>query len=100
METVTTKEGDYSLETIKSNLNNNSLSMAISIPLIEEEVAIGAILLLTTRDSVSSVSAENVEIAADELSSYLKMKRLTPEREEFANTLIALNKVSSVINSS
>ncbi|WP_414469730.1 GAF domain-containing protein [Methanobacterium sp. ACI-7] len=100
METITTKAGDYSLEAIKSNLNDNSLSMAISIPLIEEEKARGAILLLTTRDSVSSVSVENVEIAADELSSYLKIQRLTHEREEFANTLIAMNKVSSVINSS
>ncbi|HML06280.1 MAG TPA: GAF domain-containing protein, partial [Methanobacterium sp.] len=96
----TAKEGDYYLETIKSNLNDNSISMAISIPIIDEENARGAILLLTALNYISSVSIENVEIAADELSSYLKMQRLTLEREEFANTLIAMNNVSSIINSS
>ncbi len=100
METITAKEGDYYLEAIKSNLNDNSLSMAISIPIIDEEKASGAILILTTLNSISSVSIENVEIAADELSTYLKMQRLTHEREEFANTLIAMNNVSSIINSS
>lgn len=99
METTTAKDGDYYLETIKSNLNDTSLSMAISVPIIDEEHAKGAILLLTTINSVSSVSIENVEIAADELSGYLKMQRLTHEREEFANTLIAMNNVSSIINS-
>lgn len=100
METITSKEGDYYLERVKSNLNDSSLSMAFSIPIINEENAIGTILLLTTLESVSSISVENVEIAADELSSYLKMQKLTREREEFANTLIAMNKVSTIINSS
>ena len=100
METVTSKERNYYLETIKSNLNDNSIYMALSIPIIDEESAIGAILLLTSLKTVSSVSVENVEIAADELSGYLKMQKLTHEREEFANTLIAMNKVSNIINSS
>lgn len=100
METVTAKEGNYYLETIKSNLNDISLSMAISVPIINEEHGIGAILLLSTLKSVSSVSIENVEIAADELSGYIKMQRLTQEREEFVNTLIAMNKISSIISSS
>jgi hypothetical protein len=100
METITAKEGDYYLETIKSRINDILLSMAISVPIIDEEGARGAILLLTPLKSVSSVSVENVEIAADELSAYLKMHRLTREREEFANTLIAMNNVSSIINSS
>lgn len=100
LETITAKEGDYYLETIKSRINDMSLSMAISVPIIDEEGARGAILLLTNLTSVSSVSVENVEIAADELSAYLKMHRLTREREEFANTLIAMNNVSSIINSS
>lgn len=100
LETVTAKEGDYYLEAVKSNLNDTSLSMAIAIPIINEEDAIGAILLLSTSKSVSSVSIENVEIAADELSGYLKMQRLTHEREEFVNTLIAMNKISSIISSS
>lgn len=100
LETITAKEGNYYLETIKSRINDMSLSMAISVPIIDEEGARGAILLLTNLTSVSSVSVENVEIAADELSAYLKMHRLTREREEFANTLIAMNNVSSIINSS
>jgi len=100
METVTKKNGDYCLETIKSNLNDTSLSIAISVPIINEEHAVGAILLLSTLKSVSSASIENVEIAADELSGYLKMQRLTNEREEFVNTLIAMNKISSIISSS
>lgn len=100
METLTAKEGDYYLEAIKTHINDKSLSMAISIPIIDEEGARGALLLLTRLKSVSSVSIENVEIAADELSAYLKMHRLTLEREEFANTLVAMNNVSGIINSS
>lgn len=100
METVTAKEGDYYLETIKSNLNDASLSMATSIPIINEENSGGAILLLSTLKSVSSVSIENMEIATDELSGYLRMQKMTSEREEFVNTLIAMNKISSIISSS
>jgi transcriptional regulator with GAF, ATPase, and Fis domain len=100
METMTAKEGNYYLETIKSNLKDVLLSMAISAPIINEEHVLGTILLLSTLKSVSSVSIENVEIAADELSGYLKMQRLTHEREEFVNTLITMNKISSIISSS
>lgn len=99
LETKSAGEGDYYLETIKSNMEDISLSLMMSIPIIDEDVAIGSILLLTTLSSVSSVSIENVEMAADELSGYLKMQRLSAEKEEFANTLLAMNRISTVLNS-
>ncbi|AEG17308.1 GAF domain-containing protein [Methanobacterium paludis] len=99
LETETAGDGDYYLETVKSELGDNSIAMMVSVPIIDEDSAMGAILLLTTSKHVSSVSIENVEMAADELSGYFKMQRLRNEKEEFVNTLIAMNKVSGVINS-
>jgi hypothetical protein len=99
LETKSAGQGDYYLENIKSILEDTSLSLMLSIPIIDEDSAIGSILLLTTFGSVSSVSIENVEMAADELSGYLKMQRLTSEKEEFANTLLAMNRISTVLNS-
>ncbi|SCG84873.1 GAF domain-containing protein [Methanobacterium congolense] len=99
LETISAVEGDE-FETMKSEFGDESLEMMISIPLIHEDTSLGAILLLTTSSSLSSVNLEDVEMAADELSSYLKMKALGLEKEEFVNTLVALNKVSGVVNSS
>lgn len=99
METKSAGNGDFYLENVKSILEDTSLSLMLSIPIIDEDSAIGSILLLTTLTSVSTVSIENVEIASDELSGYLKMQRLTSEKEEFANTLLAMNRVSTVLNS-
>jgi hypothetical protein len=99
METRSAGEGNYYLETVKSVLEDASISLMLSIPIISEDAAIGSILMLTTLPSVSSVSIENVEIAADELSGYLKMQRLSAEKEEFTNTLLAMNRISNVLNS-
>lgn len=102
LETISARDGDYYLETIKSELGDTSLDMMLSVPIIDEEAAIGVILLLTSLTSVSSVSSvniENVEMAADELAGYLKMQRLSSEKEEFANTLLAMNRISGIINS-
>ena len=99
LETISAVKGDE-FETMKSEFGDESLEMMISIPLIHEDTSLGAILLLTTSSSLSSVNLEDVEMAADELSSYLKMKALGLEKEEFVNTLMALNKVSGVVNSS
>jgi GAF domain-containing protein len=99
LETTSAGEGNYYLETVKSMLEDASISLMLSIPIIDEDSAIGSILLLTTLTSVSSVSIENVEMAADELSGYLKMQRLSAEKEEFANTLLAMNRISTVLNS-
>ncbi len=102
MDTLETKSAgnrEFYLENVKSILEDMSISLMLSIPIIDEDSAIGSILLLTTLNSVSSVSIENVEMAADELSGYLKMQRLTSEKEEFANTLLAMNQISTVLNS-
>ncbi|MGB9980476.1 GAF domain-containing protein [Methanobacterium sp.] len=99
LETKSAGNGDFYLENVKSLLEDTSLSLMLSIPIIDEDSAIGSILLLTTLTSVSSVNIENVEMAADELSGYLKMQRLTSEKEEFANTLLAMNRISTVLNS-
>ncbi len=98
-ETMSAGEGDYYLETVKSKMEDISLSLMLSIPIIDEDAAVGSILLLTTLTSVSSINIENVEMAADELSGYLKMQRLSAEKEEFTNTLLAMNRISNVLNS-
>ncbi len=97
-ETISAGEGDYYLETVKSKMEDMSLSLMLSIPIIDEDAAVGSILLLTTLTSISSVNIENVEMAADELAGYLKMQRLSAEKEEFANTLLAMNRISNVLN--
>lgn len=99
LETKSAGEGNHYLENIRSTLGDISLSLMLSIPIIDEDTAIGSIFLLTTLTSVSSVNIENVEMAADELSGYLKMQRLTSEKEEFTNTLLAMNRISTVLNS-
>jgi hypothetical protein len=99
METKSAVNEDFYLENVKSILEDDSISLMLSIPIIDEDTAIGSIFLLTTLNSVSSVSIESVEMASDELSGYLKMQRLTSEKEEFANTLLAMNRISNVLNS-
>ncbi len=99
LETLSAVNGDFNFETVKSRLKNNSLSMMLSVPIINEDHAIGAIVLLTQSKSVNSVNIENVEMVADELSGFFKIKRLTREKNEYINTLVAMNNVSSVLNS-
>lgn len=99
VETLSAGRGDFNLEKIRSHLKDSSLSMMISVPLISEDNAMGAILLLTQSKSVNSVNIENVELVADELSGFFKIKRLTLEKNEYINTLVAMNNVSSVLNS-
>jgi GAF domain-containing protein len=69
----------------------------LAVPLISDEEAAGAFLLLLD-NAVSPVDVENLEIVADEVSSGLKMLRLGRERLEHLNTLVALNKVSGIVN--
>ena len=98
LEAKSAGNGDFYIENIKSVMEDVSISLMLSIPIIDEDSAVGSILLLSTSTSVSSVSIENVEMAADELSGYLKMQRLTSEKEEFTNTLLAMNRISTVLN--
>ena len=99
LETESAGNMDIYLEKVRSTLEDNSISLMLSVPIIDEDSSIGSILLLTTLTSVSSVNIENVEMVADELSGYLKMQRLTSEKEEFTNTLLAMNRISTVLNS-
>lgn len=99
LETLSVGNGDFDLEAVQSHLKNSSLSMMLSVPIINEDHAIGAIVLLTQSESVNSVNIENVEMVADELSVFFKIKRLTHEKNEYINTLVAMNNVSSVLNS-
>jgi len=99
LETVSAVNGDLNFEKVKSHLKNSSLSMMLSVPIISEDHAIGAIVLLTQSKSVNSVNIENLEMASDELSGFFKIKRLTHEKNEYINTLVAMNNVSSVLNS-
>ena len=99
METKSAVNEDFYLENVKSILEDDSISLMLSIPIIDEDASIGSIFLLTTLTSVSSVSIESVEMASDELSGYLKRQMLTSEKEEFANTLLAMNRISNVLNS-
>ncbi|MBU4536167.1 MAG: GAF domain-containing protein [Euryarchaeota archaeon] len=99
LETISARDGNYYLETIKSELGDTSITMMLAVPIIDEDTAIGVIILLTTLNSVSSINIENVEMAADELAGYLKIQRLSNEKEEFANTLLAMNRISDILNS-
>lgn len=98
-ETISEASGEYYLESTKSHIGNNSLNLMLSIPIIDEDQAIGAILLLSKLKSVNSSKLENVEMAADEIARYLKLQRIKKEKEEYANTLLAMNQVSNIINS-
>jgi GAF domain-containing protein len=70
---------------------------AIAVPVIDGEQASGAILLLTGTE-ISATDIGNVEIVADEIASILRMQRLDRERSEYINTLLALNRLSGILN--
>ncbi|HEY3273554.1 MAG TPA: GAF domain-containing protein [Methanocella sp.] len=87
-----------SLETVVEPVNGGTAGKyVLAVPLISDEEASGAILLRLDT-AVSPADVENLEIVADEISSGLKMLRLGRERLEHLNTLVALNKVSGIVN--
>lgn len=100
METVTAKSGDFALESLRSDMRKPSIRLMAGIPLIDGDGASGAILLLMENDAIGSVSLENVEIVADEMASGLKMLNLGREKNEYVSTLLAMNRVSGIINGS
>lgn len=69
----------------------------VAVPIISDEKPLGAIVL-TLKSPVMATDAENIEIVADEVSTMLKSLRLDREKTEFVNTLLAVNRVSSVLN--
>ncbi len=96
METSNTNTSIY-LDPVKAE-TNKSVEMMISIPIIIEETSIGALLLFTPSRSIGSTNIENVEMVADELATYIKIQRLSQEKEEFTNTLMAMNRISNILN--
>ncbi len=99
LETKSAESEDIPLKILKSELEDHELGLMISIPIIDDDNALGSLVLLTTAKYITSVSMESVEIAADEFASFINMSRLKQEKEEFINTLLAMNKVSEIINS-
>lgn len=94
--TVAIGRDDPVFPTLQS-LGGEEVAGALVIPVIEGEQAIGAILLLTDSE-ISAAEIGNVEIVADEISSILRMQRLDRERNEYVNTLLALNRLSEILN--
>lgn len=74
-----------------------AVESAVAVPILEEERATGAVLLLLD-DDATATDIENVEMVADEIASALKMQRLDRERAEYVNTLLAMNRISGVLN--
>ncbi|WP_321211316.1 GAF domain-containing protein [Methanothermobacter sp. DP] len=97
------EEFDYfiyrSIETLETVSWNSDKGLMLSIPLITEERARGAMILEVPDDSISSRALEIVEMFADEVSEYIELERLRRENEEFIRTLLAMNRVSEIINS-
>ncbi|WP_421909200.1 GAF domain-containing protein [Methanolacinia petrolearia] len=86
-----------SLETVSEERGDGTFRYAVAVPIIDEEQATGAMLLLT-ESSISATEVENIEIVADEIASALRMQRLDRERAEFVNTLLAMNSISTILN--
>lgn len=96
LETRTTSNRRY-LDPIESE-SGKSIGMMVSIPVIYEETSIGALLVFTPSRSMESINIENMEMVADELASHIKIQRLSQERQEFTNTLVAMNQISNILN--
>ncbi len=86
-----------SLETVSEETDGGDFRYAVAVPILEEEQAVGAMLLLLG-SAIGATEIENIEIVADEIASALKMQRLDRERAEFVNTLLAMNAVSTILN--
>ncbi|WAI01715.1 GAF domain-containing protein [Methanogenium organophilum] len=97
LESVSAGEGDRVLGLLAAGTGTAPVKCAVALPIIEEENAVGAILLVLESD-VSTTEIENVEIVADEISGALKMQRLDRERAEYVNTLLAMNRISTILN--
>ncbi|GAB7015586.1 GAF domain-containing protein [Methanogenium cariaci] len=97
LESVSAGEDDPIISLLREGTGVASVTNVVSVPIIEEERATGAILLFMNTD-VSTTGIENVELVADEISTALKMQRLDRERSEFINTLIAMNGISGILN--
>ncbi|MDV2482190.1 GAF domain-containing protein [Methanoculleus sp. Wushi-C6] len=96
LETVSEAMEDDVLRRLAAG-DGSTIDYIVAVPIIEEERAVGAVLLFL-ESGVGATEIESVEIVADEIASALKMQRLDRERSEFVNTLLAMNAVSTILN--
>ena len=85
------------LETVSTVEGNEAPVYLIAVPIISDEKPLG-VVLLALNSPATAIDAENVEIVTDEVSSALKSLRLNIEKSEYVNTLLAVNRVSAVLN--
>jgi PAS domain-containing protein len=95
--TVVIGRDDPSLPALQTLAGNQSVTGAVAVPIIEQEDAVGAIVILPDRE-ISATGLGNIEIVADEIASILRVQRLDRERNEYINTLLAQNRLSGVLN--
>lgn len=67
------------------------------VPIISDEKPAGSIVL-ALKAPAGATDVENLEIVADEMAGVLKSLRLDREKAEYVNTLLAVNRVSTVLN--
>jgi transcriptional regulator with GAF, ATPase, and Fis domain len=97
-ETISAVEGSFEIGALRSDLRDPSINAMFAVPIIGDEEATGVIWLVTASASISAVTLEDIEIIADEVSAGLKMLRLERIRAEYVNTLVAMNRISGIIN--
>jgi len=97
LESISAGETEAPTDLLSAITRNDKITSTLAVPIIEEERAIGAILLVLDSD-VSTTEIENLEIVADEISSAMKMQRFDRERREYTNTLLAMNRITGILN--
>ena len=97
METISANE--FEIGSLRSELRDPEIKAMFGIPIIGDEKATGVILLVSPSESVDSIKIEDVEMVADEIAGALKMLRLERVKTEYVNTLVAMNRISGIINS-
>ena len=97
METISAN--DFEVGSLRSELRDPEIKAMFAIPIIGDEKAAGVILLVLPSASVDSIKIEDVEMVADEIAGALKMLRLERVKAEYVNTLVAMNRISGIINS-
>lgn len=97
METISAAE--FEIDSLRSELRDLGIMTMFAIPVIDDDKAMGVILIASPLASVESIKIEDVEMVADEMAGALKMLRLEQVKSEYVNTLVAMNRISGIINS-
>lgn len=95
--TVAAGKDEEVVRLLAAATGSTSAASAVAVPILEEERATGAVLLLLDAPATAT-DVENVEMVADEIASALKMQRLDRERSEYVNTFLAMNRISGILN--